>query len=65
MLSNAQGILIVRTKGGAVMHITTLGSMWRRMCFKLYEVDAQGRAGLSRRVKRDQLLRTVAICHPM
>ena len=42
-----------RKKGGAVMHITTLGIDVAKNVFQLHGVDARGRAVLSRRVKRD------------
>jgi len=42
------------------MHITTLGIDLAKNVFQLHGVDARGRAVLSRRVKRDQLLHTVA-----
>ena len=42
------------------MHITTLGIDVAKNVFHLHGVDARGRAVLSRRVKRQQLLDTVA-----
>ena len=42
------------------MHITTLGIDVAKHVFQLHGVDARGRAVLSRRVKRQQLLDTVA-----
>ena len=42
------------------MHITTLGIDLAKTVFQLHGVDARGHAVLSRRVKRDQLLHTVA-----
>ena len=42
------------------MHITTLGIDVAKHVFQLHGVDARGRAVLSRRVKRQQLLETVA-----
>ena len=42
------------------MHITTLGIDVAKSVFQLHGVDARGRAVLSRRVKRQQLLDTVA-----
>ena len=38
------------------MHITTLGIDLAKNVFQLHGVDARGRAVLSRRVKRSQLL---------
>ena len=38
--------------------------MWRRNVFQLHGVDARGRAVLSRRVKRGQLLQVVASLQP-
>lgn len=38
------------------MHTTTLGIDVAKHVFQLHEVDARGRAGLSRRVTRGQLL---------
>jgi transposase len=46
------------------MHITTLGIDVAKSVFQLHGVDARGRAVLSRRVKRDQLLQTVASLPP-
>ena len=57
---SAQPTLISRKKGGAVMHTTTLGIDVAKNVFHLHGVDARGRAVLSRRVKRQQLLDTVA-----
>lgn len=59
MVLRAQRTLIVRTKGGAVMPITTLGIDVAKNVFQLHGVDARGRVVLSRRIKRDQLLHTV------
>jgi transposase len=42
------------------MHTTTLGIDVAKNVFQLHGVDARGRAVLSRRVKRQQLLDTVA-----
>jgi len=42
------------------MHTTTLGIDVAKNVFQLYGVDARGRVVLSRRVKRHQLLDTVA-----
>jgi transposase len=42
------------------MHTTTLGIDLAKNVFQLHGVDARGRAVLSRRVKRQQLLDTVA-----
>ena len=42
------------------MPITTLGIDLAKHVFQLHGVDARGRAVLSRRVKRQQLLDTVA-----
>ncbi len=42
------------------MHMTTLGIDVAKNVFQLHGVDARGRAVLSRRVKRQQLLDTVA-----
>ena len=42
------------------MHTTTLGIDVEKNVFQLHGVDARGRAVLSRRVKRQQLLETVA-----
>ena len=46
------------------MHITTLGIDVAKNVFQLHGVDARGRAVLSRRVKRQQLLDTVANLPP-
>ncbi len=46
------------------MHITTLGIDVAKHVFQLHGVDARGRAVLSRRVKRNQLLNTVASLSP-
>jgi transposase len=51
-------------KGGAVMHITTLGIDLAKHVLQLHGVDARGRAVLSRRVKRGQLLQVVASLPP-
>ena len=56
MVLRAQPTLIVRKKGGAVMHITTVGIDVAKNVFQLHGVDAGGRAVLSRRVKHNQLL---------
>src|SRR5437867_2247017 len=45
-------------------HTTTLGIDVAKNVFQLHGVDARGRAVLSRRVKRDQLLSTVASLPP-
>src|SRR5512140_3406196 len=42
------------------MHITTLGIDVAKHVFQLHGVDARGHVVLSRRVKRDRLLHTVA-----
>ena len=42
------------------MHITTLGIDVAKSVFQLHGVDARGRAGLRRRVTRNQLLHAVA-----
>lgn len=42
------------------MHTTTLGIDLAKNVFQLYGMDARGRAVLSRPVKRQQLLDTVA-----
>ena len=42
------------------MHVTTLGIDVAKHVFQMHEVDARRRAVLSRRVKRGQLLQTVA-----
>jgi transposase len=60
----AQPTLIIRKKGGAFMHITTLGIDVAKNVFQLHGVDARGRAVLSRRVKRNQLLQAVASLPP-
>ena len=46
------------------MHITTLGIDLAKNVFQLHGVDARGRAVLSRRVKRSQLLQAVASLPP-
>lgn len=46
------------------MHITTLGIDLAKNVFQLQRVDARGRAGLSRRVKRGQLLQAAASLPP-
>jgi transposase len=46
------------------MHITTLGIDVATHVFQLHGVDARGRAVLSRRVKRNQLLQAVASLPP-
>ena len=46
------------------MHITTLGIDVAKNVFQLHGVDARGRAVLSRRVKRSQLLQAVASLPP-
>jgi hypothetical protein len=43
----AQPTLIVRKKGGAGRHITTLGIDMAKNVFQLHGVDARGRAVLS------------------
>jgi len=58
---SAQPTFIVSKKGGAVMHITTLGIDAAKNVFQLYGVDARGLAVLSRRVKRSQLVDTVSL----
>jgi len=60
----AQLTRIVRKKGGAFMYITILGIDLAKNVFQLHGVDARGRAVLSRRVKRGQLLNTVASLPP-
>ena len=47
------------------MHITTLGIDVAKHVFQLHGVDARGRAVLSRRVKRGQLLQAVASLPPL
>ena len=42
------------------MHTTTVGIDVAKNLFQLHGVDARGRAVLSRRVKRNQLLQAVA-----
>ena len=64
MLSSAQRTLIVRTKGGAVMDITTLGIDVAKNVFQLHGVDAREHAVLSRRVKRSQLMDMVESLPP-
>lgn len=49
MVLRAQPTLIIKKKGGAVMHITTLGIDVAKSVFQLHGVDARGRAVLSRR----------------
>ena len=51
-------------EGRGVMHITTLGIDLAKNVFQLHGVDARGRAVLSRRVKRSQLLHAVASLPP-
>jgi transposase len=46
------------------MHTTTLGIDVAKNVFQLHGVDARGRAVLSRRVKRSQLMDTVASLPP-
>ena len=46
------------------MHITTLGIDLAKNVFQLHGVDVRGRAVLSRRVKRGQLLQAVASLPP-
>lgn len=46
------------------MDITTLGIDLAKNVFQLHGVDARGRAVLSRRVKRGQLLQVVASLPP-
>ena len=46
------------------MHITTLGIDVAKNVFQVHGVDARGRAVLSRRVKRDQVLHAVASLPP-
>ena len=46
------------------MHITTLGIDLAKHVFQLHGVDARGRAVLSRRVTRSQLLQAVASLPP-
>ena len=60
----AQPTLIIRKKGGAVMHIPTVGIDEAKHVSQLHGVDARGRAVLSRRVRRDQLFHTVASLPP-
>ena len=64
MLLRTQPTLIIRKKGGAVMHITTLGIDLAKTVFQLHGVDVRGRAVLSRRLKRNQLLQAVASLPP-
>ena len=44
MVLRVQPTLIIRKKGGAVMHITTLGIDLAKNVFQLHGVDARGRA---------------------
>ena len=46
------------------MHSTTLGIDVAKHVFQLHGVDARGHVVLSRRVKRDQLVHTVASLPP-
>ena len=46
------------------MHITTLGIDLAKTVFQLHGVDVRGRAVLSRRLKRNQLLQAVASLPP-
>ena len=46
------------------MPITTLGIDLAKHVFQLHGVDARGRMGLSRRVKRSQLVEAVASLPP-
>jgi len=46
------------------MHITTWGIDVAKPVFQLHGVEARGRAGLSRRVTRSQLLHAVASLPP-
>ena len=46
------------------MHSTTWGIDWAKDVFQLHGVDARGRAVLSRRVTRSQLLNAVASLPP-
>jgi len=64
VLLRTQPTLIIRKKGGAVLHITTLGIDVAKTVFQLHGVDVRGRAVLSRRVKRSQLLNAVANLPP-
>ena len=64
MVVRAQPTLIVRKKGGAVLHITTLGIDVAKNVSQVHGVDARGHVVLSRRVKRQQLLDTVASLPP-
>jgi hypothetical protein len=59
-VERAQPTFIGRKKGGVVMHTTTLGIDVAKNVFQLHGVDARGRAVFSRRLKRNQLLHTVA-----
>jgi len=52
VLLRAQPTLIIRKKGGAFRHITTLGIDVAKSVFQLHGVDARGRVVLSRCVKR-------------
>jgi hypothetical protein len=61
----AQPTRIVRTKGGAVMHITTVGIDVAKHVFQWHKVYARGRAVLSRRVTHDQLLTPWRVCRPV
>ena len=55
---------IFKQKGGAIMHVTTLGIDLAKQLFQLHGVDERGRAVLSRRVKRSQLMEVVASLPP-
>ncbi len=55
---------MIRKKGGAVLHITTLGIDLAKHVFQLHGVDARGRAVLSRRVRRSKLMEVVTSLPP-
>ena len=58
MLLSAPRTLMVTTKGGSYAH-HDIGDRFGEEC-QLHGVDARGHAVLSRRVKRSQLVETVA-----
>ena len=60
----AQPPRIMRKKGGAGRHSTTLGIAVAKHVFQLHGVDARGRAVLSRRVTRNQLMDAVGSLPP-
>jgi transposase len=64
VLVSPQPTRIVRKKGGAFRHSTTVGSDLAKSVFELHGREARGRAVLSRRVKRSQLLHAVASLPP-